>query len=99
LGLAFFACIMSVRNATIAVARKQEVSQLQKHIEDMPGGKHQFTEEMQRIQGSLEHIADELRALREAGVGKQTPGLEEKMKKLERQIEDLQEKVGVKEGE
>ena len=94
LALAFFACILAVRNAGGVLARKQEVAQLRKKV-DQKGriSEHQFKDEVQRMQRSLEQIAEELRALRKAEGGSHEAGLKEKLRALETQISDLREKI------
>jgi chemotaxis protein histidine kinase CheA len=92
LALAFFACILGVRNAGSVIARKQEVARLREQMEKDDGmSESHMAGELGSIQDSLAQIAEELKALRETRAGEAAPGLAEKMEKLESQIRDLQE--------
>lgn len=96
LALAFFACVLSVRNTGTVIANQREVTWLKKQIE---GRKAPSAKDMQQIRRSLREIAAELQALRESG---DVPEGREQLQKLEERVRNLQgviENAGTNAGE
>ena len=86
--LAFFACILSVRNAGRTLSTTQEVKNLEQKFNSMKSKTYQ--EKRNRIQNSLDNIQDELKALKEKAEAETTPEMESRIEKLQELLKNLE---------
>jgi chromosome segregation ATPase len=84
--LAFFACVLGVRNAYVALGIERRVERMQEQYEAPRGDQERLARELRRMRQSLAHIAEELQALRDSEGADAPP-------ELEQRIEELQELI------
>ncbi|MFP4175792.1 MAG: hypothetical protein ACOCQ9_00700 [Candidatus Brocadiia bacterium] len=83
LALAFFACVLSVRNAGSILAVKEEAERLR---EDNQG---EYSGETERILSSLRYIEGEISALKGSEITEDASSVEDKLDRLEAEIQRI----------
>jgi len=97
LALAFFACILSVRNAGSALKLERDIEQMKQQMAESDGvGSALYAEQVRRIQQSLAGIKAELKSLKDAkpeGAGEQfeaqVQGLQDRIEEMQKQLAPL----------
>jgi cob(I)alamin adenosyltransferase len=89
--LAFFACILTVRNAGKTVSLNKEVQKLQEKIDSFETNRHEI--QVQRIHESLKNIQDELNSLKQTAAQNDDAALNEKIDRLEELITTLEKNL------
>ncbi len=90
--LAFFACVLSVRNLGTALHLEKEMARLERKVEGMSERpKEGISAELARIRRSLDNVAAELQEIEQSELPDAPEDLKARLKELEALLRDLNE--------
>ena len=95
LALAFFACILGVRNAGAVLRLEGQVETMGRKLEAGSEGSGGVQAELERIRRSLDKIAEEVRGLRDADAPDVSPELRLRLEELEQLLRETQDRLSV----
>lgn len=93
IALAFFACILGVRNAGVVLALERQVEAMDERLQEGSRGPAAAHGEMDRIRRSLDRIGEELAALQQSDAPDISPQLRQRLEELEQLLRETQDRL------